>query len=464
VAEAREPVEVTVVVGADELVAGTLWVHDRQGQSATFRYDQTYIADSRAYELDPTLPLTSGVIQTRSGKEMFNAFADSTPDRWGQNLMRRQERDRAAAAGTRPRTLTNADFLLGTHDELRRGAVRFRRPGVGDYWSPAPHGVPKLVSLPKLLAASDRLSTDDPDAQAIRDLVNAGSSLGGARPKASVLTNTGELAIAKFPHRGGDEWDVPGWEQLEADLAVRSGISMAPTEVVQVQGRNVLVSQRFDRDNRRRVGFASALTMLEASDGDRRSYLEIAEVAEVSSPQPDADLAELYRRIVFSAMTANTDDHLRNHGFLRTNNGWRLAPAYDLNPNPDNPGRLTTAIDLDDGTCDIDLVISVAGYFRLSDADAKAVVSEVEAATRDWHGHAREMGLSGVDIDRMEQAFDNEFRAQAAHLSQTAVPKPSPYPVLGNPTSGEQARLPDGRFTYKQTGEIRVDPGDLGEG
>lgn len=336
-ADAPEPVEVTVVVGDKELVAGTLWVHARQGQSAIFHYNQGYLAHPLAHELDPTLPLVSGVIQTGPGKAMFNAFADSAPDRWGQNLMRRQERDRATAVGTRPRTLTNADFLLGTHDQLRQGAVRLRRPGTTDYWSEAPRGVPRLVSLPRLLDASEHLSSDDPDTQAISDLVNAGSSLGGARPKVSVLTNRGELAIAKFPHRGGDEWDVPGWEKLEADLAVRAGITVATTELVQVQGRNVLVSHRFDRDGGRRVGFASALTMLEASDGDRRSYLEIAEVAEVHSPQADTDLVELYRRIAFCALTANTDDHLRNHGFLRTTNGWRLAPAYDLNPTPTIP-------------------------------------------------------------------------------------------------------------------------------
>lgn len=417
-ADAREPVEVTVAVGHEELLAGTLWVHDRQGQSATFRYDQTYLAHPLAYALDPTLPLVGGVIQTRPGEAMFNAFSDGAPDRWGRNLMRRQERGRAVAAGTRPRTLTNADFLLGTHDELRQGATRLRRPGTTDYWSAAAHGVPRLVSLPRLLDAADHLGADDPDTQDIRDLVHAGSSLGGARPKASVLTNRGELAIAKFPHRGGDEWDVPGWEKLETDLAVRAGINTASTELVQVQGANVLISQRFDRRGRHRVGFASALTMLEASDGDRRSYLEIAGVAEVHSPHAGADLAELYRRVVFSAMTANTDDHLRNHGFLRTNNGWRLAPAYDLNPDPDNPGRLSTAIDLDDGTCNVDLVLSVAGYFRLSDNDAMRVVTEVEIATRDWRAHAQALGLARVEVIRMEQAFENEFRREASRLGR----------------------------------------------
>ncbi|MGH9072714.1 MAG: type II toxin-antitoxin system HipA family toxin [Acidimicrobiales bacterium] len=453
-ADEREPVEVTAAVGDEELVAGTLWVHDRQGQSATFRYDQTYLSHPLAYELDPTLPLGAGVIQTRPGKEMFNAFSDSAPDRWGQNLMRRQERNRAAAAGTRPRTLTGADFLLGAHDELRQGGIRFRRPDTTDYWSPAQHGVPRLVSLPRLLDASDRLSGDDVDTQAIRDLVNAGSSLGGARPKASVLTNRGELAIAKLPHSGGDQWDVPGWEKLEADLAFRTGINTASSELVQVRGGNVLISHRFDREGRHRVGFASALTMLEASDGDRRSYLEIAEVAEVHSPQAEADLAELYRRVVFSAMTANTDDHLRNHGFLRTNNGWRLAPAYDLNPNPDNPGQLTTAIDLDDATCNVDLVLSVAGYFRLSDDDAKQIVTEVETATRDWRSHAHALGLAGVEVARMEQAFDNRFRSEACRLGHTVIPKPSQPPPAGRTAGGEQPRLTDGRFTYKRSGEI----------
>jgi serine/threonine-protein kinase HipA len=179
--------------------------------------------------------------------------------------------------------------------------------------------------------------------------------------------------------------------------------------------------------------------MLEASNGDRRSYLEIAEVAEMNSPQPVADLAELYRRIVFSAMTANTDDHLRNHGFLRTNSGWRIAPAYDLKPNPDNPSHLTTAIDLDNGSCDLDLVISVAGYFRLSDADAKETAAEIEAATRDWRGHARKMGLPAADIDRMELAFDTDFRHQAARLGHTFARNPGPRP-----------RIPNGRFTERR--------------
>ena len=198
-----------VQVGADELVAGTLWVHDRQGQSATFRYDQTYIADSRAYELDPTLPLTSGVIQTRSGKEMFNAFADSTPDRWGQNLMRREERERAAAASRTPRSLRNGDFLLGVRDDTRQGAIRFRHPGTRDYYSTHRNAVPRLIELPRLLNAVDHLD-DGADSQDLRDLIDAGSSLGGARPKAAVIDESGRLAIAKFPRSGSDEWDIAG--------------------------------------------------------------------------------------------------------------------------------------------------------------------------------------------------------------------------------------------------------------
>jgi serine/threonine-protein kinase HipA len=187
--------------------------------------------------------------------------------------------------------------------------------------------------------------------------------------------------------------------------------------------------------------------MLEASDGDRRSYLEIAEVVEVHSPQPRADLVELYRRIAFSALTANTDDHLRNHGFLRTDNGWQLAPAYDLNPNPDNPDHLTTAIDLDNTSCNLDLVLSVAGYFRLSDQDAEAAVADIEAATRDWRGHAHTLGLRTSDIARMEQAFDNEFRTQSARLRRT-LPKSNSHPQSGTGTGGSQPRLADGRFTF----------------
>lgn len=275
-----------------------------------------------------------------------------------------------------------------------------------------------------MLRAADRLAKDDQDFRAISDLVDAGSSLGGARPKAAVITANGRLALAKFPHLSSDEWDVPGWEKLEAELALRSGVDVAATDLVKVKGRNVLVSYRFDRlPSGGRIGFVSALTMLEAFDQSPRSYLEIAEVIERHSPHARRDLVELYRRMAFSALTGNTDDHLRNHGFLRVDNGWRLAPAYDINPNPDNPGQLTTSIDLDDPSIDIDLLLSVAPYFRLTEGGAREEIAKIEEATAGWQELAEKLGLPKAEIERMRGAFDTDFRAAAQRTGQlVAVP------------------------------------------
>ncbi len=406
----RDPVEVTVEIGGLEQTAGTLWVHDRGGQTATFRYADSYLASLDSYDLDPALPKSSGVFHTPPGKAIFSAFADSAPDRWGENLMRREERERARSAGVTPRTLGKADFLLGVRDDARQGAIRFRRPGSTEYYSAHEHAVPRLIELPRLLHAIDHLHSEGTLDRDLKDLIAAGSSLGGARPKAAVTDTSGRLAIAKFPRTGSDEWDVEGWEEVTLRLARRSGIDVADSKLVKVAGRNVLIVDRFDRRGGRRTGFASALTMLEATDGEQHSYLEIADIIERHSPRPDADLPELYRRIVFSVLTANTDDHLRNHAFLRTGRGWALSPAYDLNPSPDSANRLSTAIDLDDTTASIENALSVSDHFRLSSTQAKTLVTEVEVATSSWQHEATELGLPRRQIDRMADAFETPQR------------------------------------------------------
>jgi serine/threonine-protein kinase HipA len=413
---AREPVEVTVETDRQEITAGTLWIHDRSGQSATFRYTDEYLTNPYSYDLDPALPKSSGVFQTPAGKPMFNAFADSAPDRWGQNLMRRGERERAEAAHAISRTLHESDFLLGARDDARQGAIRFRMPGTRTYYAAHRKPVPRLLAMPRLLHAADRLNTEGSAGPDIDDLIDAGSSLGGARPKAAVIDSSGRLAIAKFPRSGSDGWDMGGWEKLELNLARRAGLHVAESELVLVDGRHVHIVSRFDREDGKRIGFASALTMLEASDREQHSYLEIADVIERHSDRPEADLHELYRRIVFSILTGNTDDHLRNHGFLRCRRGWTLSPGYDLNPNPDSPGRLQTAIDLDNSDASIETTLSVAGYFRLSARAASSVISGIEEATRYWQREAAELGLAGQEIDRMAIAFDSDQRGVARTL------------------------------------------------
>ena len=415
----RDPIEVTVEIDGEELIAGTLRIHERRTQSASFAYADTYLADPRSYERDPALTLDASPVQTPPGKEMFNAFSDGAPDRWGRSLMQREERDRVRWTSTRPRSLTTADFLLGTRDELRQGAIRLRRPGAGNYWSDSDAAVPQLLFLAKLLAATDEFlaGETDGDWQAIKDLVDAGSSLGGARPKAAVRTAEGELAFAKFPRKLSDEWDVASWEKLESDLAARCGITVARSDLEKVAGRPVLIVRRFDRDGRRRVGFASALTMLEGTDLEQRSYLEIAEVLAASSDHPNRDLEELFRRIVFSVLTSNTDDHLRNHGFLRRGRGWELSPAYDLNPNPDSPGRLSTAIGVDDARADLGLCLEVSPDFRLSLPAAKAIIVETATATATWRAEAIRRGLPKREIERMAGAFETRQRPLVGQLT-----------------------------------------------
>jgi serine/threonine-protein kinase HipA len=225
-----------------------------------------------------------------------------------------------------------------------------------------------------------------------------------------VITRAGNLAIAKFPRKGSDDWDVIGWEKLELNLAGKAGLNVAPSELIRVSGRNVLLVDRFERNQGRRIGFTSALTMLEASDREQRSYLEIAEVIQTKSNTVNSNLEQLYRRIVFSILTGNTDDHLRNHGFVRAGRAWALSPAYDINPNPDSPGRLSTTIDLDSAEASIDVALSVAQDFRLSPSQARSIVLEVEAATRGWRQEAQALGLPPGEVDRMTVAFESDQR------------------------------------------------------
>ncbi len=413
----RDPVEVTVEADGREVTAGTLWIHDRGGQSATFRYAGSYLADPGSYALDPALPKAAGVFHTSPGSALFGAFADSAPDRWGENLMRRQERERARVASVTPRTLGKADFLLGVRDDTRQGAIRFRQPVAGGYYSAHRHAVPRLIEVARLMRAADRLREDGGFDRDIADLIDAGSSLGGARPKAAVMSSTGRLTIAKFPRSGSDEWDAPSWEEAQLRLARLAGVSVASSELLPIAGRHVLLVDRFDRQGSRRVGFASALTMLEASDGERRSYLEIADLIERNSPRAEADLRELYRRVIFSVLTANTDDHLRNHAFLRERDGWSLSPAYDLNPNPDNPARLSTTIDLDDGTASMDVALAVCGHFRLSQTAARGVIADVERATSSWREVARQLGRPATEMERMTAAYETDQRRIARAMA-----------------------------------------------
>ncbi len=413
-------VSVYVAVGQRDLLAGRLYHHRRRGiESQSFVYDDRYLASRDAYALDPALPLVSGPLQTPVGQSMFGAFGDSAPDRWGRTLIMRAEMARARQAGTAPRSVSEMDVLLGVRDDLRQGALRFRAADDGPFLASEESGVPVLTDLPTLLEIAGRAEADAAGYDDLRRLLRAGSSLGGARPKAHVLNAAGRIAIAKFPSSSSDTWNVAAWEKVALDLARDAGISVPDSSLIRIGGRGVLVVDRFDRLGAVRVGYVSAMTMLEARDGDQRSYLEIADIIERHSPSATADLRQLWRRIAFSVLISNTDDHLRNHGFLHEHaDSWVLAPAFDLNPDPaPGPKDLRTAIAWQDTRASIETLMSVAEDFRLTTRAAAAVLEQVLRSVSRWREVAALHGLRQAEIDAMEAAFEHAERDRALALT-----------------------------------------------
>jgi serine/threonine-protein kinase HipA len=418
----EQPVEVDVQIAGRAVPAGRLWTHRHgQSESATFSYREDYLQRADAYELDPGLPLQAGQQQTPVKQPLFGAMSDCAPDGWGRRLVRRAAAERAREARTQQRGLAEVDFLLGVRDDLRQGALRFRDHDSERYLAVDTEGVPHLIGLPRLLNAAEELERDEPTSEDLRLLLHGGSSLGGARPKAHVLDNEGRLAIAKFPAPKADDWDVIRWEAVALKLAGDAGITVAEHDLHVIENRPVLVVRRFDRDDRGRIGYVSAMTMLQAKDGEQGSYLEIAEAIEERSPDAGTDLRELWRRIVFTILISNTDDHLRNHGFLRKSTaGWSLSPAFDLNPNPEGGAKqMATAIDEHDTRASLATALDVAPLFRVSQEQARAIVGEVSAATDRWRDVAQATGLGCQQLERLEPAFEHEQSVTARELVAT---------------------------------------------
>lgn len=420
----EQPIEVDVQIAGRDVPAGRLWTHggDRS-ESATFTYDEDYLQLAEAYALDPGLPLLAGQHQTPVQRALFGAMDDCAPDGWGRRLVLRSEQQRARKTGSRQRGLAELDFLLGARDDLRQGALRFRAHHGDQYLAVDKEGVPDLIGLSRLLNAAEELERDEPTSEDLRLLLHGGSSLGGARPKAHVLDGRGRLGIAKFPAPIADEWDVIRWEAVALRLADFAGIVVPEHELHVVDKRPVLLLRRFDRARNGRVGYLSAMSMLQARDGEQGSYLEIAEAIEESSPSTTADLHQLWRRIVFTVLISNTDDHLRNHGFLRKSTaGWSLSPAFDLNPNPEGHAKhLATAIDESSTIPILTTALEVASLFRLTEPEAREILREVSAATRRWREVARSMALSKQQIERLEPAFEHEQAELARDISRPSA-------------------------------------------
>jgi len=399
-------------IEAEPVLVGRLWARMRKGRdSATFEYDDSWLERTDRFALEPALQLGPGPFHTTADKPIFGAIGDSAPDRWGRVLMRRAERRRAERAGEAPRTLREIDYLLMVNDETRQGALRFALEAGGPFLAADDTTlIPPLVELPRLLSAADHVASDSDSDEDLRLLLAPGSSLGGARPKASVRDRDNQLAIAKFPHKE-DEIDIVRWEAVALSLAGKAGIAVPEWRVEDVDGKAILLLRRFDRIDGRRVPFLSAMSMLGAVDNETRSYLEFVDALRRYGASPKEDMHALWRRILFSVLISNTDDHLRNHGFLYDGpDGWNLAPAYDLNPVPVDikPRVLATAIDVDDGKASLDLALSVADYFELEHDEAKDISYEVGRVVAEWRDEAARAGLTSGQIGRMETAFEHE--------------------------------------------------------
>lgn len=399
---------------------GRLWVRNKNGrESASFEYDPTWLVNPERFALEPLLPPTRGQFHTGQGKAMFGSLGDSSPDRWGRILMRRAMRRAAKAEGKAERTLSELDFLLGVNDEARQGALRFATEQGGIFLAnQKEQTIPPLVDLPRLLSASDRLLKDDETDEDMRLLLAPGSSLGGARPKASVRDQDGFLYLAKFP-RHDDEYSVVLWEGVALTLAHDAGINVPEWRIEIIADKNVMLLRRFDRRGNQRIPFLSAMSMIDAKDNEQRSYLELADALVQYGATPKEDKAALWRRIVFHVLISNTDDHMRNHAFLYSGqSGWRLSPAYDLNPVPIDvkPRVLASAIDFDDATASLDLAMSVHEEFGLTQTEALQIAGEVGKAVSSWRKVAAQLGIQNAEISRMSSAFEHADLEQATSL------------------------------------------------
>jgi serine/threonine-protein kinase HipA len=387
---------------------GTL-AHDR-GQ-IRFHYERDWLKDPRAFALDPDLSLDEHPFFPKPELGNFGIFLDSSPDRWGQTLMKRREALQAKDEKRSPRTLYAWDFLIGVQDQTRQGALRFRRPDTEAFLGDEKMAAPPVTTLRELEAVAYQLSNrriDDLDAlrKWLAVLVAPGASLGGARPKANFTEADGSLWIGKFPSRDDDR-DIGAWEYVVHQLAQEAGINVPPARLIKLNNDfHTFCVQRFDRVNGARRFYASAMTLLRKTQSEGTSYLELAQFirAQGDAKHADADLEQLFRRVAFNVAVGNRDDHLRNHGFVLGKTGWRLAPAFDVNPNIDKAEHVLNIDDVDNRPS-LQTVLSTAAFYGLADVQARQIVDEVVMVVDHWQEAARKMRISGADIDLTAGAF-----------------------------------------------------------
>jgi len=381
----------------------------------SFEYQEAWLSSNQPIlYLDPNLGLYKGKQYLPESQNNFGVFLDSAPDRWGRLLMRRRESWQAKLESREEKTLFESDYLLGVFDGHRMGGLRFKLEQEGEFMnSHKKMATPPWTSLRELEYASLQLEKDD----AIKDpeytkwlsmLIDPGSSLGGARPKASVMDEKGNLWIAKFPSAIDDK-NTGAWEMVLHQLAKACGIHVPDARLLQFSGKHhTFLSKRFDRIKQKRIHFASAMTLLGYQDGadfhDGLSYLDIVAFIIQQGASVKADLEQLWRRVVFNMLVSNTDDHLRNHGFMLTNNGWELSPAYDMNPN-EMGNCLTLNISENSNEQDISLALETAKYYKLKNDEAAKIINEIQREIAKWRTVAKKVGISSSEIEQTKRAF-----------------------------------------------------------
>ncbi len=419
---------VTVHFGEEARSLGVLR-YDQQGarESASFEYDVDWLDAADRFAVEPGLPLVGGPQfhrKSRDGSVFHAAIADTEPDGWGKRMIQRdhaKRRQHARRAGkiAEARPLNSMDYLLAVDDVSRVGALRLQDED-GRYQRTVDEGhrtTPPLIELTHLLAASRAVETNTETEADLAYLRGRGTSLGGLRPKCTVVDEDGWLAIGKFPSVA-DERPVTKGEVLALRLARKAGIDAAEARLVDSDGAPVALIRRFDRTgNGGRIMYVSAATMLGAEPGDpgEHSYTEVVDALRQHGSQPAADIEQLWRRIAFSILITNVDDHLLNHGFLHVNRGqWRLAPAFDVNPFPERLRELKTWISEDAGPeATIEALMSVTAYFRILPGRAKTILAEVEKAVATWRDEGRALGMTAVELESFSDAFEHDERQAA---------------------------------------------------
>ncbi len=391
---------------------GVLSAHQAKGRKTfSFEYDKNWLHSKHQKQLDPDIQFYSGP-QFPNNKENFGVFLDSMPDTWGRTLMKRREALLAQENNKIAKTLYDIDFLLGVFDDTRMGALRFKLDLDGDFIDNSKEfATPPWSTVRELQQAVVNYENDINDESInswLKILIAPGTSLGGARPKANIIDEHNNLWIAKFPSKN-DIIDKGAWEFLTYKLAINAGINMSECKLEKISGNyHTFFTKRFDRKGAYRLHFSSAMTMTGNNEDTIRdnpaSYIDIVDFIQTNGSNIEQNLHQLWRRIVFNIAVSNTDDHLRNHGFILSDTGWELSPAYDLNPSIDKEG-LALNIDMENNALDLNLAKEVGIYFRLNEQQMNQIINEVQQSVQDWGEIANSIGISRYEQQLMSRAF-----------------------------------------------------------